>query len=107
MNKRKSLSKNTLLLSILTTITIFTWIGFDIYYHFKKDVELQIPKEYLEPINPNLDKEILEKLKTRKTISKEELDSVPELTDFELKVVEASPSGEKAASPSGEEKDLD
>lgn len=100
MRKKKVLNKDILTLSILTTIAVFTWIGFDIYRIFHKPSPPEITKEQLRPLNPNFDKETLESLKKRKIISQEELDAVPELIEFELQSKEASPTSVKEASPS-------
>jgi hypothetical protein len=49
-------------LAIYTTITIFLWIFFDIYRALKKPAILDIDKKILEPINPNLDKTLLNEI---------------------------------------------
>lgn len=49
-------------LAIYTTITIFLWIFFDIYRALKKPPVLDIESKILEPVNPNLDKSLLEEI---------------------------------------------
>lgn len=49
-------------LAIYTTITIFLWMFFDIYRALKKEVVLDIDNKILEPVNPNLDKNLLDEL---------------------------------------------
>ena len=49
-------------LAIYTTITIFLWIFFDIYRSLKKPAILDIDQKILEPINPTLDKDLLDKI---------------------------------------------
>lgn len=94
--RKKTLNKEILTLSILTTMTIFSWIAFDIYRLFQKKAEIpQVLKEQLEPLNPNFDLTTLEYLKTRKTINQEELDALLETTEFMLKPKQASVSAEK------------
>jgi len=49
-------------LAIYTTITIFLWIFFDIYRSLKKPAILDIDQKILEPINPNLDNNLLNEI---------------------------------------------
>ncbi len=49
-------------LAIYTTITIFLWIFFDIYRALKKAPVLEIDSKILEPVNPNLDKNLLDEI---------------------------------------------
>jgi len=49
-------------LAIYTTITVFLWIFFDIYRALKKPPVLDIESKILEPVNPNLDKSLLEEI---------------------------------------------
>lgn len=100
MQQKKILSKDVLVLTILTTICVVSWIVFDIYRALKKSDISQVLKEQLNPLNPNFDKNTLESLKQRKIISEAELDSVPELTKFKLSEKQASPSATSQASPS-------
>ena len=93
MKKRKT-KKNILKLVILTTITVFSWIAFDIHRTLRKTTIPQVLKEQLEPLDPNFDKKTLESLQKRRAITLEELDSVPEMTQFE--------PGEKAATAEAE-----
>jgi hypothetical protein len=52
-------------LAIYTTITVFLWIFFDIYRSLKKVPLLDIDTKILDPINPNLDNNLLNEIKTR------------------------------------------
>ena len=49
-------------LAIYTTITIFLWIFFDIYRALEKPPVLDIESKILEPVNPNLDMNLLEEI---------------------------------------------
>ena len=100
--KKQHFNKDILTLSILTMFTVFTWIGFSIYRTFRKPLMLKIPPEQLKSLNPDLDKQILNSLKKRKKISLQEMNSVPELIEFQLEPKEATSSMEKEASQSGE-----
>ena len=102
MQQKKSLSKDVLVLTILTTICVVSWIVLDIYRTLKKSAIPQVLEEQLNPLSPNFDKNTLESLKQRKIISQEELNSVPELTEFKLSENQASPSATNQASPSAQ-----
>ena len=91
MKIKKNSKKNVLRLVIFTTITIFSWIVFDIYRNISESSISQVLKEQLEPLNPNFNKEVLESLKKRKHITSKELDSIPEITQFEIVEETASP----------------
>ena len=97
MKKKNTSKKNILKLVILTTITVFSWIAFDIHRTLRKSTIPQVLQEQLEPLNPNFDKKTLESLQKRRVITLEELDSVPEMTQFE--------PAEKVSSPSAESSD--
>ncbi len=49
-------------LAIYTTITIFLWIFFDVYRALRKAPVLDIDNKTLEPVNPNLDKNLLDEI---------------------------------------------
>lgn len=46
-------------LAVMTTITIFVWIFFDVYRTIRKTPDIDVDKAILEPIVPNLDTETL------------------------------------------------
>lgn len=102
MKRKKSLNKDILTLSILTLITVLSWIGFDIYRQIKKSTLSSDLKQKMADFNPTLDKKTLESLKERKVLTQEELDSVPELSTLTLPPKIASPSAIKDSSPSGQ-----
>jgi len=62
---------------ILTTITLVSWVFFSIYRAFVKPQPVVVPPEILEPIDPELDTDSLNKLKERFYLNEEE---VPEIT---------------------------
>jgi len=101
MKKRKT-KKNILKLVILTTITVFSWIAFDIYHTFRKSTIPQVLQKQLEPLDPNFDKKTLESLQKRRIITLEELDSAPEMTQFEPTEEIASPSAKASNTESTE-----
>ncbi|KKR11687.1 MAG: hypothetical protein UT39_C0004G0046 [Candidatus Woesebacteria bacterium GW2011_GWA1_39_21] len=51
-------------LAIYTTITVFLWIFFDVYRSLKKAPVLNIDSKILEPIDPNLDTNLLQEIES-------------------------------------------
>lgn len=77
--KKQRLSRDILFLSILTVITVFTWIFLDIYRTFTKIDKPKIPPDQLETLNPDLEIEIIQDLSGKESFSPEEF-SLPETT---------------------------
>jgi hypothetical protein len=110
MKARQKLNRDLLVLAVLTSITVFTWIVLDVYRALNKPTPAKVSKDILQKLDPTLDMAVINSLKTRKFISQEELDSVPELTQVELQQktvinleeLTASPSGQPESSPSAE-----
>lgn len=96
MKKQKTLNQDVLILSILTLFTVLTWIAFDVLKTFQKTTVPKVLEEQLAPLNPNFDTKTLEDLKQKLSISKEELDSVPEnvTIEFEKSTQSSTSSGE-------------
>ena len=92
MKGKKKIEQNILVLLIVTMITIFVWAGLSIYRSFTKSTAPEVLKEQIEPLDPNFDLETLGSLKERKTFSEEELESIPEITEFSLKEEEIATS---------------
>lgn len=70
--KKKKFSKDLLILAILTTITVFTWIGFDVYHAWTKTQIPQVLQEQMVPLDPKLDTKALENLSQKTLFQKEE-----------------------------------
>ena len=88
-------------LAIYTTITIFLWIFFDIYRALKKAVVLDIDNKILEPINPNLDKNLLEELDQSIYYDKSLFENRPQVTEAprsaEIPIEESSTEATESA----------
>ena len=99
---KKKTNRDALILSILTFITVLTWIAFDVYKALTKHTLPKILEEQMRPLEPRIDRLKIEKLKERLTISEEELEkiSVPVLEEVSS-AVEISEATE-SATPSGE-----
>ena len=108
MIKAKRKKQRLTTLTILTLVTVFIWIGFDIFRIFKNSSSLKISSQELKKVYSNFDQKIIDSLKKRKKFNQEELDSAPEMTEFslenknQLKGNNASPAALRSASPSAE-----
>jgi hypothetical protein len=71
--KQSRLSRNTVFVLILTILTIFVWIGVDVYKIVTKKEIPAVLKEQLEPLNTNLETKALEELSTKKSYTIEDL----------------------------------
>lgn len=86
MKKQKTPSLVTI--GILTVITVIFWITFGVVRIFKGESQaVAIPAEILEPLNPTLDKNVVDKLYQRIYFDKGQ--------DFETVTVEEPPVPEE------------
>jgi hypothetical protein len=74
MNEFK-LGKDALILSIMTLITVLTWIIFEVYRTATKTTIPKVTQEQMAPLNSQIKKEIIEKLKENIWLSPEEAQS--------------------------------
>lgn len=70
---KKQLSRDLLTLSVLTLITVFTWIGFEVYRALTKTEIPTVLQRQIEPLNPTIKRDIFQDLKSRRSFSTEEL----------------------------------
>jgi hypothetical protein len=70
--KKRRLSKDILILAILSLITVLTWIGLDLHRILFKEEELYVPPQQLEPLNPEIDQEIINQLSGQSLFEKGE-----------------------------------
>lgn len=64
MNKNKLPSLVVLL--ILTLITVVFWIAFSVYRTYTtEEISINVPREILLPISPNLDKNTIDIMETK------------------------------------------
>jgi len=87
--KKTRISREILLLAIFTAITVFTWIGLDVYRAFSKRQIPKILESQLKPLDPNLDIKVIEDLKKRKLFNFQEVE-IPKITPIK----EATEGGE-------------
>lgn len=76
MNQFK-LGKNILILSILTLLTVFSWIGFEIYRAYTKTTVPKIIQELIKPLNPAINRTAIEEIEKQFQPSEEELNILP------------------------------
>lgn len=88
--QKDKLSRDILILSILTVITVFTWIGLEVYRALTKTEIPTVLKRQIEPLNPVIKKDIFEDLKSRSFFSVEELVIPP--TPTEVATEEEAPT---------------
>ena len=74
MKKNK---QDLLTFSILTLITVLTWIGFDVYQALTRYTIPEVLDKQIQSLNPKLDQETINQLKKRLQISEEELTQLP------------------------------
>ena len=74
MNRNKG--PNILLFAIFTTITIFVWIGFEVYKVLNPLTLETIPDSVLLPLDPTLDQDVLKKLESRRNFTDSEINSL-------------------------------
>ncbi len=70
--KKKRLSKDILILVILSLITVLTWIGLDLHRIFFEKEELYVPPQQMEPLNPEIDQEIIDQISQEPSFGKGE-----------------------------------
>jgi hypothetical protein len=60
--KKKYVSRDVLIVSVCTLITILVWIGFDVYRIFTQEEQPYVPADQLVPLNPKIDQEIIDQV---------------------------------------------
>lgn len=71
MQKKKDSSLVTI--SIITVVTLFIWISIEGFQRFNKKDLKTVPEEILNPLTPTLDKGVFDTLKSRISLTQEEL----------------------------------
>ncbi len=76
MIRIKKANRDLVVLSVLTLITVLTWIAFDVYMALTKTTLPEVLEEQMKSLEPKINKTKIEKLKERMSISEEELERV-------------------------------
>jgi hypothetical protein len=103
--RKKTLNRDFLILSILSVITVFTWIGLEVYQTLNKTEIPSVLQRQIEPLNPVIETDVVQGLKSRKSYSAEELVTAPLLPEETVggEIPAATESGEgPEASPSAD-----
>jgi len=77
------LGKNALFLTIISLLTVMSWVGFEVYEAINKTTIAKVTKEQMAPINPLIKNDVFEKLEKNFSLSEEEMnivESTPEAT---------------------------
>lgn len=102
-------------ITIMTTITVFIWIGYSVYKVLISPPDIDIPQEVLEPLSPALDVETLAEISEKvyfeegstgqfsATVVENETETSPEdVFDIELILEEEEATRSSSATDSAE-----
>lgn len=92
--KKRKINRDILVLSVLTLITVLIWIAYDVYQALTKYTLPKVLEEQMKPLEPEIERTKIEKLKKRLSIPEEELEKIP--------LPEITPEATESATPSGE-----
>lgn len=100
--KKLQLGRDALVLSILSLITVLTWIGFDVYRALTKTEIPQILQRQLTPLDPKIPAVTFQNLEQRVSFTQEELSQITVPTaEEELVEEELIEETEEVATESG------
>lgn len=94
--KKKKINRDILILSILTFLTVLTWIGYDVYQALTKYTLPQVLEEQMKPLEATIDRAKIEKLKERLSIPEREMEKIP----IPVVIPEIVPEATESATPS-------
>lgn len=97
------IKNNIYKLSLLSFITVALWIGLEIYWSYQKTDPPSNLKNQIEPLNPNLDTELIYSLSSRTHVSLEDLSQLQQAYVQQLNSQpqpESSPKTSLKSSPS-------
>lgn len=86
--RKLQLGKDALIISILTLITVLTWIGVDLYRALTKTEIPRVLQEQTAPLDPKISVTTLEGLEPRISFTQEELREVVVLAPEEEELIE-------------------
>jgi len=66
--KKRKFSRDLFIVSILTLVTVLTWIVLDTYRVFNRREIPKVLQEQIEPLDPNLDIKIFDNLSERLSV---------------------------------------
>ena len=71
--KKIKFSKDILFLTIFTLITVLTWVGLAVWSAATKTTISEVTQQQMAPLNPVINKNIIESLKKTSYFSEEEM----------------------------------
>lgn len=75
----RNFKRDLFYLSIMSLLTVLTWLGFDVYRAYRRVQIPQVLKKQIQPLDPNLDTQVLSSLSQRQYKNREDLSvSTPE-----------------------------
>jgi len=80
MNNRPQkfkLGKEALIFSIMTLVTVLTWVFFETYRTMTESTISKVTRQQMAVINPQLEKEVIQSLKAKIQLAEQELNFVP------------------------------
>lgn len=111
MIQQFKLGKNALFLSLISLLTVISWVGFEVYKTSNKTTITKVTKKQMAPINPNIKTTVFEKIEKNLSLSEEELNTIttPEATqeaelkqETERETTESAQINEKEATSSSQ-----
>lgn len=91
----RNFKRDLFYLSIMTLLTVLTWLGFDVYRAYHRVQIPQVLKKQIQPLDPQLDTQVLGSLGQRQYKNREELSvSTPETI-----TPTATPTSTESANP--------
>ncbi len=96
MSEKTRASRDLLILSVLTLVTILTWVGMDVYRRLTKPPIPEILEKELLPLDPQIETDVFDVLETR-------LKDIPYSPPSPTIVEEPNQSSPSAESEQGEQ----
>ena len=73
MMKKFKLGRDILTLTIITLITVLTWVGFEVWLTATQTTITKVTQEQMSPLNPQIQTQIIESIKGNLSLSEEEM----------------------------------
>lgn len=93
--------KNILVISLMTLLTVFSWIGFEVYRAYTKTTIPLIIKKLITPLTPAIDETVLIDIEEKYQPSTEEINVVSAPLSSPTSEVETKEGTSKTATESG------
>jgi hypothetical protein len=74
--KKFKLGKDILILTIITLVTVLSWVSLEVWTVAHQTTVTKITQEQIAPLNPKINTEIIESLKSKLTLSTEQINQL-------------------------------